>query len=65
LKVGSLRNCYDIIHPCNSKQALEYYEKIMKECQEKFGGFASEGVFDFAAKYLDFGLYVVFFFDCR
>ncbi|UKI36866.1 MAG: hypothetical protein L6V93_00895 [Clostridiales bacterium] len=30
----------------------------MQMCHELFGGFASEGGFDFAAKYLDYGLYI-------
>lgn len=55
-----LRNCYDENHLSNSKQTLEIYEKIMKLCHDEFGGFASEGVFDFGVKYLDYGLYTVF-----
>ena len=60
LSTVALRNCFDANHPCNSKQSLEYYEKIMKKCHEEFGGFASEGTFDFTAKYLDYGLYAVY-----
>lgn len=58
LSVVPLRWCHDPEHPCNSKETLEVYEKIMELSCRLFGGFASEGVFDFAAKYLDFGLYV-------
>lgn len=60
LSVSPLRNCFDKNHPCNSRESLQYYEKIMQLCYDKFGGFASEGVFDFTVKYLDYGLYVVF-----
>lgn len=30
----------------------------MKLCHDLFGGFSSEGAFDYLSKYLDFGLYV-------
>lgn len=55
-----LRWCFDEKHPLNSKQTLEYYNKIMNMCHDLFGGFSSEGVFDFCAKYLDYGFYVAF-----
>ncbi len=58
MSVVPLRWCYDKNHPVNSKETLEIYNKIMNSCHELFGGFASEGCFDFAAKYLDYGLYV-------
>lgn len=53
------RTCYDKNHPSTAKQTVGYYEEIMKLCHEKFGGFASENAFDFAAKYFDYALYVV------
>ena len=58
LSVVPLRWCHDPKHPCNSKETLLAYEDIMRISRDLFGGFASEGVFDFAAKYLDYGLYV-------
>lgn len=58
MSVGSLRWCYDKNHPVNSKETLRVYKEIMKLCQELFGGFASEGCFDFVSEYQDFGLYV-------
>ena len=58
LSVVPLRQCFDKKHPCNSKETLEYYVGIMEQSRKLFGGFASEGVFDFAAEYLDYGLYV-------
>ena len=36
------------------------YGKIGELSHELFGGFASEGAFDFAAPYLDYALYVTF-----
>lgn len=60
MSVVPLRWCFDKNHPLNSRQTLECYNKIMEKCHELFGGFASEGVFDFCAKYLDYGLYVSF-----
>lgn len=58
MSVVSLRWCYDKNHPVNSKETLRVYKEIMKLCQELFGGFASEGCFDFVSEYQDFGLYV-------
>lgn len=60
MSVIPLRWCFDEKHPVNSKQTLECYNKIMNMCHDLFGGFASEGVFDFCAKYLDYGFYVAF-----
>ena len=58
MSVVSLRECYGKNHLSDKKKTLECYEKIMELCHEKFGGFASEGPFDFASKYLDYALYV-------
>ena len=58
MTVVPLRWCHDKKHPVNPKETLEIYSEIMNSCHEQFGGFASEGCFDFAAKYLDYGLYV-------
>lgn len=58
MSIVSLRWCFDERHPINSKETLEIYEKIMKMCHDLFGGFSSEGCFDFAAKYQDYGMYV-------
>ena len=58
LSVVPLRRCFDKKHPCNSKETLAYYGSIMEQSRKLFGGFSSEGVFDFAAEYLDYGLYV-------
>lgn len=58
LSVVPLRWCFDKEHPVNPKETLEFYNKIMKLSQDLFGGFASEGVFDFCSEYLDYGLYI-------
>lgn len=58
LSVVPLRWCFDKDHPCSSRDTLLEYEQIMGRAKELFGGFASEGVFDFAAPFLDYGLYV-------
>ncbi len=71
MSVVSLRWCYDKNHPVTSKETFDYYAKIMQLCHDLFGGFASEGTFDFAAKYLDYGLYASWpaiadeMFDCE
>ncbi len=58
MSIISLRWCFDERHSVNSRETLEIYEKIMKMCHDLFGGFSSEGCFDFAAKYQDYGMYV-------
>ncbi len=52
--------CYDAAHPMTLADAADRYEKMGKLSAELFGGFASEGAFDYAAPYLDYGLYVTF-----
>ena len=54
------RNCFSKKHPCNSKKTAEYWKKIALLSKELFGGFSSEGCFDHAASYLDYGLYTKF-----
>lgn len=58
LSVVPLRWCFDKEHPVNPSETLAIYNDIMKLSHDLFGGFASEGSFDFCAKYLDYGLYV-------
>ena len=60
ISVIPLQKCYDPNHPINESEANDYYRKIAKDCKNMFGGFSSEGVFDFAADYLDYGLYASF-----
>ena len=58
MTVVPTRWCYDKNHPVNPKETSEIYSDIMDICHDLFGGFASEGCFDFASRYLDYGLYV-------
>ena len=60
MSVVALRKCYDPNHPLNEGDTDRLYREIAKDCKKLFGGFASEGAFDFAADYLDYGLYVAF-----
>ena len=57
ISVVPIRTCFHEKHPCTGRQTVEYYEKIAKLSKELFGGFSSEGTFDHAAHYLDYGLY--------
>ena len=58
MSVEPLRRCYDKNHPVTEKDTEEIFEKIAEMSHELFGGFASEGAFDFAAPYLDYAYYV-------
>ena len=60
ISVIPLRKCYAPNHPVNESKANDYYREIAMDCKNMFGGFSSEGVFDFAAEYLDYGLYATF-----
>lgn len=52
--------CYAEDHPCDLTCGIIYFQKMMDYTRGMFGGFSSEGCFDFANKHLDFGLYVSF-----
>lgn len=53
-----LRRCYDKNHPANEHDTAMMYKQIGELTQKLFGGFASEGGYDFAASYLDYAMYV-------
>ncbi len=55
-----LLKCYDENHPINRKEFVDYYRKIMELSRKNFGGFSSEGSYDFAADLLDYVLYASF-----
>ncbi len=55
-----LLKCYDERHPLDRKRYVEYYRKIMQLARETFGGFSSEGSYDFAADLTDYALYPSF-----
>lgn len=52
--------CFDPAHPVSTKDGVELAREIMSYIKRLFGGFSSEGCFDFSMRYLDFGLYVCF-----
>lgn len=49
--------CLDKNHSLNRKQSAEYMNEIARYSREVFGGFGSEGPFDWVASNLDFALY--------
>ena len=57
ISYAPIRTCFHEKHPCTGRQTVEYYEKIANLSKKLFGGFSSEGTFDHAAHYLDYGLY--------
>ena len=54
------RRCYHREHYVNSRDSVYYASKIAELSRNLFGGFSSEGAYDFLAPYLDYGLYVGF-----
>lgn len=60
MSVVPLRRCYDKNHSVTEKDTEDLYAKIGELSHDLFGGFASEGAYDFAAAYLDYALYVSF-----
>ena len=51
------RNCYSEKHPLTARESAAIFSSIGERTRELFGGFASEGGFDFAADILDYVLY--------
>ncbi len=49
--------CFDKNHYLNARESAEAMKQIAKHSQEVFGGFGSEGPFDWVASNLDFALY--------
>ena len=60
MNVVPLRKCYDKNHEVNTKDTEKIYEDIALLSKELFGGYASEGAYDFSVPYLDYALYVTF-----
>lgn len=60
LTVLPLHRCHSNVHPATTKDTANAYGEIQKMSQELFGGFASEGPYDYAAKHLDYVLYTSF-----
>lgn len=63
ITILELLKCYDPAHPCTRKDSAMWYRRIMQLAREKFGGFSSEGCYDFAADSLDFTMYTSFHLD--
>lgn len=57
LSIFPPRKCYHPAHPLNRRQTIAHIREMMKTSRELFGGFASEGGFDFAIEELDYALY--------
>ncbi len=51
------RSCFSPDHPLSAPESAEIYRSIAQKTRAMFGGFASEGGFDFAADALDYVLY--------
>ena len=60
ISILPLLKCRDPRHPLTRRQSAEWYRKIMRLSRSTFGGFSSEGGFDFAASDMDFVLYPSF-----
>ncbi|MBQ8509837.1 MAG: hypothetical protein IJ493_08025 [Clostridia bacterium] len=60
ISVLPLSPCYDPAHPVNRRQAKADWRNVAKLSQTLFGGFSSEGGYDFMLPYLDYGLYISF-----
>lgn len=60
LTVLPLHRCHSKIHPASTGDTAKAYGEIQKISKELFGGFGSEGPYDFAAKDLDYVLYTSF-----
>lgn len=56
-----LFECNDTNHPVNRRECRNLWHEIAGYCRKEFGGYSSEGCFDFVADNLDYGLYVSFF----
>lgn len=57
------QKCYHEEHPLNRAESGEYYRKLAKLSKELFGGFQSEGWFDYMNADVDFVLYTSFVHD--
>ncbi len=57
----ALRPCYSENHPVNRREAANCWKEIAKLNHDVFGGFSSEGGYDYTLPYLDYGLYVSFY----
>lgn len=63
LNIVMPRTCHNKKHPLNMGESIKKNKEIMKLAQELFGGYSSEGGYDFGAKYLDFALNLNYYGD--
>ena len=54
------RSCTHPAHPVTKREAIAYAIEMAEESRRVFGGFSTEGVYDFLSPYMDYGLYVSF-----
>ena len=54
------RECTHPAHPVTRREACGYAAEMAEAARNCFGGFSSEGAYDFLAPYLDYGLYIRF-----
>ena len=54
------RRCFHPDHYVTSRQSVGYAREIAETSRTLFGGFSSEGTYDFISPYLDYGLYTSF-----
>ncbi len=52
--------CFSEEHPSSTGESVKAIDELMDYFQNTFGGFSSEGAFDFSLSKLDFALYVRF-----
>lgn len=57
LTICSPQKCYHPDHPTTTKDTVEYYRKLAKLSNKLFGGFQSEGWFDFINADTDYIMY--------
>lgn len=57
------RKCYNEKHPLNVGQTIKVNREIMKLARDTFGGYSSEGGYDFGAKYQDYALNLCYYGD--
>lgn len=57
LSIGYPDPCFSEKHPCSTRRGIECMQEIMLDTKQLFGGFSSEGGFDFTIGELDFSLY--------
>jgi hypothetical protein len=55
------RTCYAPEHPLTKEDYATWTKKIFSDAQQKFGGLASEGGYDYCISNLDYALYLSFY----